>query len=200
MMLRDRMRTIMKRRNLTRRELADAFETSPHTLRGWLDQGKTPPAAVGPLLDLIEKRPQVRAWLGLSRGKKLKRGRPFEPGNPWRIRLRRACRKRPLHSAGGGRKLKRDKWLTGPQIAASISTSSARVIAAMASSPVSASLRLPASPTLEFPGSQGPSQQWPMVSLPHQADCGLNGIENFVRSARPLSDHFPDYHGLSLIR
>ena len=85
MTLRDRMRTLMKRRNLTRRELASAFDTSPHTLRGWLDQGKTPPAAVGPLLDLIEKRPQVRAWLGLSRGKKLARGRPFQPGNCWRV-------------------------------------------------------------------------------------------------------------------
>ena len=85
MMLRDRMRTLMKRHNLTRRELADGLETSPHTLRGWLDQGKTPPAAIRPLLDLIEKRSQVRAWLGLSRGKKLKRGKPFEPGNPYRI-------------------------------------------------------------------------------------------------------------------
>jgi DNA-binding transcriptional regulator YiaG len=85
MMLRDRMRTLMKRRNLTRRELADGLDTSPHTLRGWLDQGRTPPAAVGPLLNLIEERSQVRAWLGLSRGKKLKRGRPFQPGNPWRI-------------------------------------------------------------------------------------------------------------------
>jgi hypothetical protein len=85
MMLRDRMRTLMKRRNLTRRELADGLDTSPHTLRGWLDQGKTPPAAIGPLLSLVEKRSQVRAWLGLSRGKKRKRGKPFEPGNPYRI-------------------------------------------------------------------------------------------------------------------
>lgn len=85
MMLRDRMRTLMKRRNLTRRELASAIETSPHTLRGWLDQGKTPPAAIGPLIALIEERPQVRARLGLSRGKKRERGKPFEPGNPWRI-------------------------------------------------------------------------------------------------------------------
>jgi len=85
MTLRDRMRTLMKRRNLTRRELASAFDTSPHTLRGWLDQGKTPPAAIGPLLSLVEKRSQVRSWLGLSRGKKLPRGRPFQPGNPYRI-------------------------------------------------------------------------------------------------------------------
>ena len=85
MTLRDRMRTLMKRRNLTRRELASAFHTSPHTLRGWLDQGKTPPAAIGPFLTQIEECPQVRALLGLSRGKKLKRGKPFEPGNPYRI-------------------------------------------------------------------------------------------------------------------
>jgi len=85
MMLRDRMRMLMERRNLTRRELADAFETSPHTLRGWLDRGRTPPAAIGRLLDLIEKRSQVRAWLGLSRGRKRPRGRPFEPGHPFRF-------------------------------------------------------------------------------------------------------------------
>ena len=83
--LRDRMRQLMKRRNLTRRELAAGIGTSRFTLNAWLDQGVTPPAAVGPLLDLIEERPQVRAWLGLSRGKKRKRGRPFEPGNPYRI-------------------------------------------------------------------------------------------------------------------
>jgi len=85
MMLRDRMRTFMKQRGLTRRELADGLNTSPHTLRGWLDRGRTPPAALGPLLDLIEEKPQVRSWLGLSRGKKRTRGRPFEPGNPYRI-------------------------------------------------------------------------------------------------------------------
>jgi|SRR5208337_3875751 len=102
MMLRDRMRRLMKRRNLTRRELADAFETSPHTLRGWLDQGKTPPAAVGPFLTQIEECPQVRARLGLSRGKKLKRGKPFEPGNPWRINDER--RKRLLAEKHQGKR------------------------------------------------------------------------------------------------
>ena len=83
--LRDRMRQLMKERNLTRRELAGGLGTSRYTLNAWLDRGCTPPAAVGPLLDLIEERPQVRAWLGLSRGKKRKRGRPFKPGNPYRI-------------------------------------------------------------------------------------------------------------------
>ena len=85
MTLRDRMRALMKRRNLTRRELASAIDTSPHTLRGWLDRGRTPPAALAPLLDLIEEKQQVRSWLGLSRRKKRTRGRPFELGNPYRI-------------------------------------------------------------------------------------------------------------------
>jgi hypothetical protein len=78
------MRALMKRRNLTRRELAAGLDTSPHTLRGWLD-GKTPPAALGPLLALIEEKPQARSRLGLSRGKKLARGRPFECGHPYRF-------------------------------------------------------------------------------------------------------------------
>jgi hypothetical protein len=85
MTLRDRMRALMKRRNLTRRELAAGLDTSPHTLRGWLDQGKTPPAALGPLLALIEEKPKVRSRLGLSRGRKLARGRPFERGHPYRF-------------------------------------------------------------------------------------------------------------------
>ncbi len=75
----------MKQRGLTRRELADGLDTSPHTLRGWLDQGRTPPSTLGPLLDMLEECPTVRRRLRLSRGKKLKRGKPFEPGNPWRV-------------------------------------------------------------------------------------------------------------------
>ena len=149
MMLRDRMRTLMKRRNLTRRELASAFDTSPHTLRGWLDQGKTPPAAIGPLLDLIEKRPQVRAWLGLSRGKKLQAWPTFPAGKllSRRIARRPQAALAELGSRPEGQRVA--KWLSSAQIAASMVISSARVTATSASSPVS--------PTLEFPGSQGPS-------------------------------------------
>ena len=33
-----------------------------------------------------------------------------------------------------------------------------------------------------------------------RADCGLSWIRNFIRSARPLSDRFADYLGLSLRR
>ena len=57
------------------------------TLKGWLDQGKTPPAALGPLLDLIERKPQVSHWLrlGKRRIKQRPRGYGFQPGNPWRI-------------------------------------------------------------------------------------------------------------------
>jgi hypothetical protein len=85
MHLRDRLRAIMERRGLTRRELADGLDTSPFTLRGWLDYGRTPPANLGALLDVLETSSQARSKLRLSRGSKLPRGRPFQPGNPWRI-------------------------------------------------------------------------------------------------------------------
>lgn len=83
--LRDRLRQIMKRRNLTRRELANGLGTSRFTLNSWLDQGCTPPASLAPLLTLIEEKPQARSRLGLRRGRKLPRGRPFQPGNRWRL-------------------------------------------------------------------------------------------------------------------
>jgi hypothetical protein len=85
MHLKDRMKAIMKQRGLTRRELADGLDTPPTTLRGWLDYGVTPPAALGALLTLIEEKPQARSRLGLSRGSKLPRGRAFPRGNPWRL-------------------------------------------------------------------------------------------------------------------
>jgi transcriptional regulator with XRE-family HTH domain len=85
MMLRDRISTFMKQRGLTRRELADGLDTSPHTLRGWLDLGRTPPSTLGPLLDMLEQCPTVRRRLRLSRGKKLPRGRPFPKGHPFRL-------------------------------------------------------------------------------------------------------------------
>ena len=85
MMLRDRLRAFMRQRGLTRRELADGLDTSPHTLRGWLDRGRTPPSILASLLDVLEEKPQARSRLGLSRGSKLPRGRSFQPGNPWRL-------------------------------------------------------------------------------------------------------------------
>ena len=75
----------MKQRGLTRRELAEGLDMSPWTLDGWLDHGRTPPAAIAALLDVIESSPQARAKLGLSRGRKLPRGNGFKPGNPWRL-------------------------------------------------------------------------------------------------------------------
>jgi hypothetical protein len=79
------MRAIMERRGLTRRELADGLNTSPHTLRGWLDRGYTPPAVLASALDVIESSSQARSRLGLSYGSKLPRGRAFARGNPWRL-------------------------------------------------------------------------------------------------------------------
>jgi hypothetical protein len=84
-MLRDRMRTFMKRRGLTRRELAAGLDTSPITLRGWLDHGRTPPSTLAALLDVLETSPQARTRLGLSRGSKLPRGRAFPRGHAFRF-------------------------------------------------------------------------------------------------------------------
>ena len=87
MALRDRIRTLMEEQGLTRRQMAAGLDTPPDTLKGWLDQGKTPPAALGPLLDLIERKPQVSHWLrlGKRRVKLRPRGYGFQPGNPWRM-------------------------------------------------------------------------------------------------------------------
>ena len=87
MALRDRIRTLMEEQGLTRRQMAAGLDTPLDTLKGWLDQGKTPPAALGPLLDLIERKPQVSHWLrlGKSRIKLRPRGYGFQPGNPWRV-------------------------------------------------------------------------------------------------------------------
>jgi hypothetical protein len=38
------------------------------------------------------------------------------------------------------------------------------------------------------------------IGKPKEVETGLSGIKNFVRSVRPLSDCFADYHGLSLTR
>jgi transcriptional regulator with XRE-family HTH domain len=87
MALRDRISAIMEEHGLTRREMAAGLDTSPDTLKGWL-QGKTPPAVLGPMLDLLEgKREAMRGWrrLGIERIKLRPRGRPFQRGNPWRF-------------------------------------------------------------------------------------------------------------------
>ena len=86
MLLRDRLDALRRQRGLTRRELAEGLDTSVNTLAGWL-HGKTPPAAIGPLLDLIETDSSVRRRLGLSHGRKQPppHNNGFKPGNPWRI-------------------------------------------------------------------------------------------------------------------
>jgi transcriptional regulator with XRE-family HTH domain len=85
MLLRDRMRAFMKRRGLTRRELAAGLDMSEHTLNGWIDHRRTPPAILASVLDVLETNSRVRSKLGLSHGSKLPRGNGFKPGNPWRI-------------------------------------------------------------------------------------------------------------------
>ena len=88
MALRDRISAIMEEHGLTRREMAAGLGTPLDTLKGWLDQGKTPPAVLGPMLDLLEgKREVMRGWrrLGIKRIKQRQRGRPFPKGHQFRI-------------------------------------------------------------------------------------------------------------------
>ena len=81
-----RLHAYMKQHRLTRQKMADALSTPVKTMDSWLYSGITPPAVMIPMLDMIEKRSQVRSWLGLSRGgKKLARGRPFPRGHPYRF-------------------------------------------------------------------------------------------------------------------
>lgn len=102
MYLRDRLNALMKEQGLTRRQLADGLDTPIDTLKGWLD-GKTPPAVLGTVLDLIEKKPKVSRWLRLGtkriklrpRGKLLPPGHQFRFGDPRRpAALAEACAKR----------------------------------------------------------------------------------------------------------
>ena len=83
--VRERLNAFMKRRNVTRSQLAAALSTSVKTMDGWLYEGHTPPAVMISMLDLIEGSPRVRARLGLSCRRKLPRGRPFQPGHPYRF-------------------------------------------------------------------------------------------------------------------
>jgi hypothetical protein len=85
-LLRDRLSTIMEEQGLTRRQMAVGLDTPLDTLKGWLD-GKTPPAILGAMLDLIERKPQVSRWLklGTRRIKLRPRGYGFQPGHQFRF-------------------------------------------------------------------------------------------------------------------
>ena len=83
--VRERLNAFLKRRNVTRSQLAAALSTSVKTMDSWRYAGTTPPAVMLSMLDLIEGDSHVRARLGLSRRRKLPRGKPFGPGNRWRI-------------------------------------------------------------------------------------------------------------------
>jgi len=80
-----RLNAFRKQHRLTRQKLADAFATPVKTLDSWLYSGVTPPGVMVPMVDMIEKRPEVRSWLGLVHRRKRRRGKPFEPGHPWRF-------------------------------------------------------------------------------------------------------------------
>ena len=106
MLLRDRLSTLMKEQGLTRRQMADGLDTPIDTLKGWLD-GKTPPAILGAVLDLIERKPRVSRWLklGTRRIKLRPRGYGFQPGHPFRF----GDPRRPAALAEARAKRKREK-------------------------------------------------------------------------------------------
>ena len=83
--VRERLNAFLKRRNVTRSQLAAALSTSVKTMDSWRYAGTTPPAVMLSMLDLIEGDPHVRAKLGLSRRRERPRGKPFEVGNRWRV-------------------------------------------------------------------------------------------------------------------
>lgn len=86
-MVPNRLREVMRQYNLSRAELAAILCTPLDTLNGWLDKGKSTPACLGVLLGLIEKRSQVRAWIGIGRNiPAAPRGKPFKKGNPYRFK------------------------------------------------------------------------------------------------------------------
>jgi hypothetical protein len=99
--VRDRLAAFMKQHKLTRQRMADALQTPVGTLNSWMDEGVTPPACMVAMLDLLEGYPRVRHWIGAT-AQKVPRGRPFLPGNAWRLDSARAqaLRAKALEASG----------------------------------------------------------------------------------------------------
>lgn len=83
--IQERLNAFRRSHSLTHRQLADALSTPLRTLHAWTSDGKTPPAVMLTMLDLIENDSRIRAKLGLSRRKEQPRGRPFEKGHCYRF-------------------------------------------------------------------------------------------------------------------
>ncbi len=67
-------------------QMAEALGTTVSTMRAWLYMGVTPSSCAVRLMDLIEEKPQVRPWLGLTKSwKYAPRGKLLPPGHPYRF-------------------------------------------------------------------------------------------------------------------
>ena len=84
--LKERLRAFMAEHDLSRAQLATILQTPLDTLNNWLDKGRTPPGCLVPLMALLERRSQVRTWLGVHRKvEAAPRGKPFRKGNAHRF-------------------------------------------------------------------------------------------------------------------
>jgi DNA-binding transcriptional regulator YiaG len=89
--LADRIQEFMRQHRITRSAMAAILQTSEHTLDNWLYEGRSPPACLLSLMDVLENEPAARRRLGVHRARKSvkERGRPFKRGNPYRFGDRR---------------------------------------------------------------------------------------------------------------
>ena len=79
--VRERIQAYMRQRKMTHAQMSAALGTPLGTMRSWFYDGTTPPAAVARLMDLLERDLRTRTRLGLVRGEKCPRGRPFTAPN-----------------------------------------------------------------------------------------------------------------------
>lgn len=85
--LRERIKAFMRQYDLSRNEMATLLRTSIKTLEGWLDSGRTPPACMLLVMDLLEQSSQARRIAGVhTRKAGAPRGKAFGKGNPHRFK------------------------------------------------------------------------------------------------------------------
>lgn len=85
-LLADRIRDFIAEHKLTRDRMAEIVSTSRGTLNGWLDKNISPPACMIALMDLLEELDEARVSRGVHPAKPKPRGRPFQKGNPYRLK------------------------------------------------------------------------------------------------------------------
>jgi hypothetical protein len=84
----ERIRSIMAQHGLSCTRFAAIIQTPAKTVEKWLAGSLKPPKCMAALLDVLEQSEEARQLLGVHKPKpkaKAPRGRPFEPGNPWRF-------------------------------------------------------------------------------------------------------------------